>query len=80
MAGALPIGLRASTNLVPVDEITISGRTLDSSGFYITPDSVRIVLYLDGAELSDAWYNSTDAQAAALNDMLVFTDQVKDSQ
>jgi len=65
-------------HLTTADEITISGRTLDSSGFYATPDSVRIVVYRDGAEEFDAWYNSGDAECAALNDMLVFTDAFGD--
>jgi len=60
--------------LTTSDEITISGRTLDSAGFYATPDSVRIVVYRDGAEVHDAWYNTSDAECSALNDMLVFCD------
>jgi hypothetical protein len=66
------------TYIVTTDEITISGRTLDSSGFYVTPDSVRIVVYRDGVEEHDAWYNSADVQCAAINDMLVFTDAFAD--
>lgn len=61
-------------HLTTSDEITISGRTLDSGGFYITPESVRVVTYLDGAEVFDAWFNSGDGECAADNDMLVFTD------
>jgi len=68
----------AQIYLTASDGITISGRTLDSSGFYITPDSVRIIIYRDGIEEHDAWYNSSDAQCSAVNDMLVFTDAFGD--
>ena len=68
----------AQIHITTTDEITISGRTLDSSGFYTTPDSLRLVVYRDGVEEHDAWYNSADDQCAAINDMLVFTDAFGD--
>jgi len=74
----LPTISSAQIYLTTSDEITISGRCLDSSGFHITPDSVRIIVYRDGSECHDAWYNSADVQCAALNDMLVFTDAFGD--
>jgi hypothetical protein len=64
--------------LTTADEITLSGRCLDSSGFHCTPDSVRIVVYLDGIEQHDAWYNAADAQCSQINNMLVFTDAFGD--
>lgn len=64
--------------LTTSDEITMSGHTLDSSGFYVTADSMRIVTYLDGAEMFDAWFNTADAQCSGINGMLVFTDAFGD--
>lgn len=57
--------------------IVIQGQVSDSLGWaYGPPDSVRItVTDSAGTELSDAWYNSLDAQATLNGDMLVFFDQ-----
>jgi hypothetical protein len=74
----LPLSGFCQMYLTTTDQITISGRTLDSSGFYTTPDSVRIVVYHDGAEEYDVWYNSADAQCSAINDMLVFNSSFGD--
>ncbi len=60
------------------DIVTLSGRTLDSSGFYIAPDSVRLVVYRNGSEEHDAWYNASDAECSTINDMLVFADAFGD--
>ncbi len=65
-------------HLTTADEISLSGRCLDSSGFYISPDSVRLVVYHDGAEEFDSWYDSSDAQCSMINEMLVFTETLAD--
>jgi hypothetical protein len=65
---------RGQIYLSTTDEITISGRCLDSAGFYCTPDSVRIVVYHDGIEEYDGWFDSADDQCTAVNDMLIFSD------
>ncbi|RKX22971.1 MAG: hypothetical protein DRP45_10985, partial [Candidatus Zixiibacteriota bacterium] len=74
----LPAVASSQIHMTTFDEITVSGRCLDSSGFCITPDSVRVVVYRDGVEEHDSWYNSSDAECAVLNDMLVFTDTFGD--
>jgi hypothetical protein len=68
------LGAWGQLYLTTTDEVTVSGRCLDSAGFYITPDSVRIVVYRDGIEEFDAWFDSSDAQCIMTNGMLIFTD------
>lgn len=65
---------RGSLIIKPADQVTISGVSLDSSGFDLTPDSVRILVYRDGLEQHDAWYNQADSQCWSVNGRLVFSD------
>ena len=73
MAGSVsPIAIK------PATEITLSSRTIYNDGNLAAPDSVRIQVFLSGAELFDAWYNSADGEAAEIDDWLIFTDQLQD--
>lgn len=58
--------------------ITIASRAVDDTGTYVTPDSVRIVVYREGVEAFDDWFNSADGQCSELNDQLVFFDAFGD--
>jgi len=63
------------------DYFQIAGAVIDTSagGTDIAPDSVRILVYFDGAEVYDAWYNTGDAQCAAgAGNDIVFFDQYGD--
>ena len=62
----------------PSEQITVSTQSIFNCGAYGEPDSVRIIVYRNGAEVFDDWFNSADDQAASLNGMLVFTDQFQD--
>jgi len=64
--------------IAPADEITLIARTIYNDGNLAAPDSVRVIVTLDGTELTDAWYNSADAQCNSANDALVFVDQLQD--
>ena len=65
---------RGAIIIKPADQVTISGVSLDSSGFDLTPDSVRILVYRDGLEQHDAWYNPADSQCWSVNGQLIFSD------
>jgi len=63
------------------DYFQIAGAVIDTSagGTDIAPDSVRILVYFDGTEVFDAWYNTGDAQCAAgAGNDIVFFDQYGD--
>lgn len=75
---SLSAGASAQIHLTATDEITVAGYCLDSAGFYIQPDSVRVAVYRDGLEQHDAWYNAADQQCALVNGALVFSDQFGD--
>jgi hypothetical protein len=64
--------------LKPTDQITCAARTIYNDGNLALPDSVRIQVFKNGSELSDNWYNSSDAEASAVDDWLLFTDQFQD--
>ena len=44
----LPVVALSQIHMTTSDEITLSGSCHDSSGFYSTPDSLRVVVYHDG--------------------------------
>jgi len=73
MPWSVPVA-KGALNISPADQITISGVSLDSSGFDQTPDSVRIIVYRNGLERHDAWYNSADSQCLSANGRLIFSD------
>jgi hypothetical protein len=64
--------------IAPADDITLIARTIYNDGNLAAPDSVRVIVTLDGTELTDSWYNSVDAQCNSTNDALVFFDQLQD--
>lgn len=69
--------LRAVT-IRPTDQVTIAARTIYNDGNLTQPDSVRIQVFRNGSELSDNWYNSSDAECSAVDGWLIFTDQFQD--
>jgi len=58
--------------------ITIASRAVDDTGTYVTPDSVRIVVYREGVEAFDAWFVAADGECDELNSQLVFFDAFGD--
>ena len=63
------------------DYFHIAGAVIDTAaaGTDIAPDSVRILVYFEGAEVFDAWFNTGDAQCfAGEGSDIVFTDQYAD--
>ena len=58
--------------------ITIASRAVDDTGTYVTPDSVNIVVYFEGAEAFDAWFVAADGECDELNSQLVFFDAFGD--
>jgi len=68
----------ANLEVTTTSVITIASRAVDDTGTYVTPDSVRIVVYREGVEAFDAWFNSADGQCSALNNQLVFFDAFGD--
>ena len=69
--------LRAVT-IRPTDQVTIAARTIYNDGNLAQPDSVRMQVFRNGSELSDNWYNSSDAECSAVDGWLIFTDQLQD--
>jgi hypothetical protein len=72
-----PTTVRA-TSLRPSDQVTVLSRTIYNDGNLALPDSVRIQVFRNGAELTDAWYNAGDTEADSVDGWLVFTDQLQD--
>lgn len=70
-------GLRAGS-VRPADQITIATRTIYNDGNLAAPDSIRIQVFRNGSELTDAWYNSGDAECSLVDGWLIFTDQLQD--
>lgn len=66
------------TTIKPVDQVTVAARTIYNDGNLALPDSVRIQVFRNGTELFDAWFNSADAEASAIDGWLFFTDQLQD--
>ncbi len=66
------------TSIRPADQITIATRTIYNDGNVAQPDSIRIQVLRNGTELSDAWYNTADAECSANGGWLIFTDQLQD--
>lgn len=73
----LAIGVDATT-IKPIDQVTAAVRTIFNDGNLGVPDSIRIQVFRNGSELSDAWFNSADAEASAIDNWLIFTDQLQD--
>ncbi len=71
-AGVMAISVR------PTDQVTVASRTIYNDGNLAQPDSVRIQVFRNGTELSDAWYNTGDAECSAIDSWLIFTDQLQD--
>jgi len=69
-----------ATSIRPTDEVTIATRTIYNDGNLAIPDSVRIQVFRNGSELSDAWYNAGDAQGetTGTGGWLIFHDQLQD--
>ncbi len=44
-----------ATSIRPTDQVTIASRTIYNDGNLAQPDSVRIQVFRNGMELSDAW-------------------------
>jgi len=65
-------------SLKPADQVTCAVKTIYNDGNLAAPDSVRIQVFRNGAELTDDWYNSSDGEASAIDDWLVFTDAIQD--
>jgi hypothetical protein len=58
--------------------ITIASRALNDTGTYVTPESVNVIVYHEGSEAFDAWFNSSDGECSELNNQLVFFDAFGD--
>ena len=67
-----------ATSIRPTDQVTIAARTIYNDGNLAQPDSVRIQVFRNGSELSDAWYDTGDAECNAVDNWLIFTDQLQD--
>ena len=77
----LIVNLCLANRVKTTDYFHIAGAVIDTAaaGTDIAPDSVRILVYFEGAEVFDAWFNTGDAQCfAGEGSDIVFTDQYAD--
>lgn len=73
----LPVLVDASEMKQLTDTLVFVDCVYDSSFITArTPDSVRIIVFKNGAELSDAWYNDADAQCDAINGELRWKEKI----
>ena len=77
----LIVNLCLANRVKTTDYYHVAGAIIDTSadGLDIAPDSVRILVYFEGAEVFDAWFNTGDAQCfAGEGNDIIFTDQYGD--
>lgn len=67
-----------AVDILVTDQITISTQTLQIGGTTEVPDSIYLTVLRNGASVSTGWYEAADAQATAVGNWLVFSDQFQD--